>query len=93
MDTEDHQQNLYEVQKRRKGNAAYQDAQAAAAEVAHSSADEQVRWLWDSYTNAIGESFLEQEALTGIQFIWTACKQCVFLAHEMCTMYGLAETA
>ncbi|KAL3159894.1 hypothetical protein ABBQ38_010290 [Trebouxia sp. C0009 RCD-2024] len=51
--------------KRRKGSAAYQEAQAAAAEVAHSSADEQVQWLWDSYKNAVGESFLEQEALTG----------------------------
>lgn len=55
-----------DVQKRRKGSAAYQEAQAAAAEVAHSSADEQVQWLWDSYKNAVGESFLEQEALTGI---------------------------
>ncbi|KAA6425256.1 MAG: hypothetical protein FRX49_04751, partial [Trebouxia sp. A1-2] len=51
--------------KRRKGNASYQDAQAAAAEVAHSSTEEQARWLWDSYKNAVGESFLEQEALTG----------------------------
>ncbi|KAL0020487.1 hypothetical protein WJX77_009650 [Trebouxia sp. C0004] len=51
--------------KRRKGNAAYQDAQAAAAEVAQSNTEEQARWLWDSYRNAVGESFLEQEALTG----------------------------
>jgi len=53
------------VQKRRKGNSAFQDAQAAAAEVANSNADEQARWLWDNYKNAVGESFLEQEALTG----------------------------
>jgi len=56
---------IFAIQKRRKGNAAYQDAQAAAAEVAQSSTEEQARWLWDSYKNAVGESFLEQEALTG----------------------------
>lgn len=56
---------VFALQKRRKGNAAFQDAQAAAADVAQSNSDEQARWLWDSYKNAVGESFLEQEALTG----------------------------
>ena len=56
---------MFAFQKRRKGNAAFQDAQAAAADVAQSNSDEQARWLWDSYKNAVGESFLEQEALTG----------------------------
>ena len=53
------------MQKKRKSNTAYQDAQAAAAEVTDRSADEQARWLLESYKKALGESFLEEEALTG----------------------------
>ena len=72
--------SLFATQKKRKGNAAFQDAQAAAADVAQSNSDEQARWLWDSYKNAVGESFLEQEALTGTNLgqaaglIWTCTR-------------------
>ena len=48
-----------------KPQAAFKANQAAAAEIATSSAEVQADWLWQSYSGAAGGSFLEQEAFTG----------------------------